>query len=184
MKHFLVLFFDEAASSRIQRSARTLFAEYCPGAPFPAIEHHLTIQYFQCEERHYPEIVTAVAPVVAASLPLAITVDTIHEYINHENDFCCLSMLVGKSPALLELHRRVTAPLDALHLHHEPESDWPPHITCFPGIPLRQRRENFTFASNKCLLDELAHIRTVEMRLTRWTGTHIETIHRFQDRPD
>ncbi|MEW6709115.1 MAG: 2'-5' RNA ligase family protein [Candidatus Riflebacteria bacterium] len=180
MKHFLVLFFDEPANQYLNRICSDLFASYCSGCDFKPHEHHLTIQYFQCEENLYPGLIKQAEKILSDSLPIRIEINAIHEYVNELNNFCCLSLLTRKSPELVELHNRLTAHIDELHLHHEPSEKWPPHITCFPGIELKRRPKNWNNNMVKHLFEEgIPILNGIELRFTRWTGTHIETIHRF-----
>ncbi|MFZ5950758.1 MAG: 2'-5' RNA ligase family protein [Candidatus Rifleibacteriota bacterium] len=180
MKHFLVLFFDEPANQYLDRICSSLFASYCPQCDYKPHEHHLTIQYFQCDESHYPKMIHEVNKLLPIFLPIQIEITAVHEYVNELNNFCCLSLLTEKSPRLMELHNRITAPIDDLHLHHEPSEIWPPHITCFQGLELDRRPGNWQPDLVKHLFEEKPpELNGIELRFTRWTGTHIETIHRF-----
>lgn len=179
MKHFLVLFFDDAAKSFLHETSQKLFHDYAPGRTLNPIEHHLTIQYFQCEEKFYPEIISSVAGILPDFLPLSVNITEVHEYINEMNDFCGLSLLAEKSEQLMNFHDTITQPLDKLHLQHEPLQEWPPHISCFPVIKLSERPVDWQFVANKFFKEPAPALRGIELRFTRWTGTHIETIHRF-----
>ncbi len=179
MKHFIILFFDANANRFLLDTATRLYADYRPGSPLPEIEHHLTLQYFQCEEKFYSGIINAVTELIPNFLPIDVELTKVHEYVNEMNNFCCLSLLAEKSPRLLQLHSAITRPIDSFHLLHEPSEDWPPHITCFPGLTLAERPANWQFVPNKYFIEPPPKLRGVELRFTRWTGTHIETIHRF-----
>ena len=179
MKHFLVLFFDKPAREFLNFAAKRLYADYCPGVPLPEIEHHLTLQYFQCEEQHYPELIEETTKILPDFLPLKIKLFGIHEYVNEMNDFCCLSLLAEKNGPLLKLHQQLTGQIDRFHLHHEPSDDWPPHITCFPGQTLAQRPKAWNKDAGHHIAVSAPQLSAVELRLTRWNGTEIETVHNF-----
>lgn len=178
MRHFFVLFFDEESNEYLEKVSREIFMRYCPGQKYPSTEHHLTVQYFQCEERHYEGLVEEVAAIVATELPVSVGFNRAEEYVNEMNDFCCVSLQAEKKGDIVRLHNSLTKPLDKLFLNYEPLQAWPPHVTCFPGLKLEQRLHNWN-GNFDSLVDQLPVLHGVQLRLTRWTGSHIETIHRF-----
>jgi 2'-5' RNA ligase len=180
MKHFLVLFFDKTSTQLLNEFARRLHDSYCPWRKYPEIEHHLTIQYFQCEERHYSKIIKKTEEIAPGCLKLEIKLEKIVEYLNEMNDFCCLSWQVQKTQNLIEAHNIITRPLDKLHLHHEPIEDWPPHITCFPGISAAEKPLNWQIPADVPKAKDIPALKVNELRLTRWTGSYIETLHHFK----
>ncbi|MGM0599395.1 MAG: 2'-5' RNA ligase family protein [Candidatus Rifleibacteriota bacterium] len=179
MRHFFVLFFDRESSLFLEKISRKIYASYCPGKKFPKIEHHLTIQYFQCDESHYDTLISETAEIVRQGLPVEVLVDSPVEYVNELNDFCTVSLQAKKKDGIMRLHSKLTRPLEKLYLNHEPLNEWPPHVTCFPGMSLDQRHKNwdnnidFSLEKKRTLLG-------VQLRFTRWTGTYIETIHSFE----
>ncbi|MDN5280176.1 MAG: hypothetical protein PWR01_4141 [Clostridiales bacterium] len=179
LRHFLVLFFDEASKAYLNSISRKLYAGYCPGRPFPEIEHHLTVHYFQCDEPHYPKIIEEIELKTPRHLPVEVNIKSAYEYVNELNDFCSISLLAEKKGEVLRLHKELTRPLEKYHLHYEPWQDWPPHITCFPGLKLKDRPKNW-HAPQHLFSGRQPVLNGIELRLTRWSGTHIETIHRFK----
>jgi 2'-5' RNA ligase len=179
MKHFLVLFFDKASNALLHDVAQMLHESYWPQREFVPVEHHLTIQYFQCEEEHYPKIISEIEKKIPLVFPLKIDLKDVVEYVNELNNFCSLSWVAEKSNKLVKTYNLITKPLDDLHLHHEPAQDWPPHITCFPGASLQNRPKDWTLPEAVALNLPIRNLTARELRLTRWTGSHIDTIHHF-----
>lgn len=179
LKHFLVLFFDPESSSYLENFSRQLHAEYCHGTDFPDLEHHLTICYFHCHEGFYPEIISTIEQAIPKLLPIEVNLKTVNEYINDLNNFCGLSIIPEKDHQLKSLHKELTIPLEKNYLNYEPLQNWPPHISCFPSIEVKDRPQNWELNEDKIFSAPPPVLKGIQLRLTRWTGTNIETIHRF-----